>query len=113
MINAKPRFAVHDNGQIYDYDTQTLHDAQGTLVTPEGVYDLAELKEAILKGLPISVALDVPPIKSSEQANADFEATVKAKIAEDEAEHAAAVERKRKRKEWEKAQRESGETPAE
>lgn len=110
MINAKPRFAVHENGQIYDYDTQLLHDAAGTLVTSEGVYDLADLKAAILAGKPISIALDVAPRKSSEQANADFEATVKAKIAADQADHEAAVARKRARKQAEREARAANES---
>lgn len=107
MINAKPRFAVHDNGQVYDYDTALLHDPVGTLSTTEGVYDLEELKAAILAGKPISTALDPQVNRGGHQADADFEAAVKAQIEKDQAEHEAAVERKRKRKEWEKSQREA------
>lgn len=107
MINAKPRFAVHENGQIYDYNTGLLHDADGTLETPEGVYDLAELKDAIIAGKPISIALDPAPAKSSAQANADFEASLKAKLAQDQAEHEAAVARKQARRKAEREAREA------
>lgn len=107
MINAKPRFAVHDNGQIYDYDTALLHDPVGTLSTTEGVYDLEELKAAILAGKPISTALDPQVQRHSVDSNAEFEKQIAPIIAADQEEHEAAVERKRKRKAWEKAQRDA------
>lgn len=47
MINARPRFALLDDGRLHDYGTDRTIDAVGTIDTPEGKWDLMKVRQLI------------------------------------------------------------------
>lgn len=80
LTNAQPRFAVQtDDGSIFDYETGRHMPAVGVYETTDGLWNLVVLKELILAGKPIGLALSpaLPPtltdaIDKVKQADADF-----------------------------------------
>jgi hypothetical protein len=79
MINAHPRFALDDEGNIYVYASGTNIAPVGAFSDDAGTWDLARLKVQILAGQPIETALNslssrtpAPPVDKVEQANEDF-----------------------------------------
>lgn len=47
MKNARPRFALLDDGRLHDYGTDRTINATGNLETPDGVWDLAKVRQLI------------------------------------------------------------------
>lgn len=47
MKNARPRFALLDDGRLHDYGTDRTIEATGTIDTPEGKWDLMKVRQLI------------------------------------------------------------------
>ena len=47
MKNARPRFALLEDGRLHDYGTDRTIEATGTLETPEGKWDLMKVRQLI------------------------------------------------------------------
>lgn len=47
MKNARPRFALLEDGRLHDYGTDRTIDATGTLKTPDGEWDLMMVRQLI------------------------------------------------------------------
>lgn len=56
MKNARPRFALLDDGRLHDYGTDRTIEATGTLETPEGKWDLMKVRQLIEDESPIETA---------------------------------------------------------
>lgn len=47
MKNARPRFALLEDGRLHDYGTDRTIDATGTIDTPDGKWDLMKVRQLI------------------------------------------------------------------
>lgn len=85
LTNAQPRFGVEsDTGTVFCYLTSRHFPAAGEVDLPDGTWDMAKVKELVLAGKPVTAALLEPVDVDVEfdkvrQANADFNATIRAK----------------------------------
>lgn len=59
MINAQPRFAIDDSGELYCYATAKSIPAVGTLTDEAGTWDLSLVKALILAGKSIETAFSL------------------------------------------------------
>ena len=89
LKNAQPRFAVDESdGRVFCYLTGRYFNPTGELTAPDGVWDLAKVKEAVLAGTTVEAARIVQDATHPDavaKANADFEAAIEAEIARREA----------------------------
>lgn len=78
MKNAQPRFALEDDGNIYDYQTSKSLAPTGTLTDDNGVWDLSAVAALLaigksVEGALISLAVRKAPKKDKvAKANEDF-----------------------------------------
>lgn len=74
MRNARPRFAIDDDGSLYDYRTQNSYAAIGQLEDGDGIWDLVKVKELIEAGKHIEEAFTAHAIPADkvEQATQSF-----------------------------------------
>lgn len=71
MINSKPRFALNEDGSLYDYKLGIHHAAVGLLDDGTGVWNLEKVKELIEAGKPIESAFAVYSGEKELQAECD------------------------------------------
>jgi hypothetical protein len=79
LVNSKVRFAVdEEDGRVFCYLTGRYFLPTGILTAPDGVWDLAKVKAAILAGDFIDGARIAPAVSPDAvaKANADFEAQI-------------------------------------
>lgn len=79
MINSKTRFAVDDtDGRVFCYLTGRYYPPTGSQVLPDGQWDMAKVKAAVLAGDSLEGARVTDKVA---QCDADFNAAVDAEVA--------------------------------
>lgn len=78
MRNPKPRFALEDDGRLYDYVAARYIKAEGVVEDQVGIWDLQKVADLIVAGKSIEAALTLhtdpnPATDRVDQANADFD----------------------------------------
>jgi len=82
LTNSQPRFAVEsDTGTVFCYLPSQHYPPEGTQALPDGTWDMAQVKAAILAGQPVSPGLikaqvNKKPVDNTDkvkQSDEDFE----------------------------------------